>query len=61
LFLTAKGRRSHDSLVPASATVNRIGVSGLNRQDQQKLKILLRHLRRNMNEHQTTTAEGDFG
>jgi DNA-binding MarR family transcriptional regulator len=59
LFLTAKGRRAHDSLVPASARVNRIGVAGLTQQDQEKLKALLRHLRRNMNEHEGMRSDDE--
>lgn len=59
LFLTGKGRRAHDALVRVSGAINRIGVAGLTRNDQEKLKTLLRHLRRNMNEHEATQA-GDF-
>jgi MarR family transcriptional regulator, organic hydroperoxide resistance regulator len=60
LFLTAKGRRAHDALVPASARVNRIGVAGLSLQDQERLKEMLRHLRRNMNEHVGMHSAIDF-
>lgn len=58
IFLTAKGRRIHEALLPVSATINRDGLEGLSKGEQNELKRLLRVLRANMNRAVERGAHG---
>jgi DNA-binding MarR family transcriptional regulator len=50
LFMTEKGRRVWDALLPEIAAINQMGVAGLSKEEQNELKRLLRHVRRNMSD-----------
>lgn len=49
VFLTAKGRRTYDLVMPEVEAVNHQGMASLSEDEQETLKRLLRDLRRNMN------------
>jgi DNA-binding MarR family transcriptional regulator len=48
VFLTEKGRRTYDLVVPEIEAINRQGLTRINERDQVRLKRMLRHLRGNM-------------
>ncbi len=55
VFLTPKGRRIYDLVMPEVAAINLQGIAGLTESEQEELKRLLRGLRGNM------TADGENG
>jgi DNA-binding MarR family transcriptional regulator len=48
VFLTEKGRRTYDLVVPEIEAINRQGLTRISDRDQARLKRMLRHLRGNM-------------
>ena len=53
VFLTAKGRRIYDTCMPEVDAVNRQGLKGLSKREQDDLKALLKRLRANMTNNQS--------